>query len=489
MLFSSIIAQKSFPKPLSKSCARLHRCIAAKHFTLVENDGEVPSIRVPLHGWSSDEDAWEEDEEAVGVEESEARFSAHDEEEEDWNVEEQPAPTQEKWDIKERPAEEKIPEGDVLAVGERVAPRIEVDWAIRENEENRLAESLRNNDLLLPPPAGYFDDDDDDDDYREFFDMDGERSDDDFDLDFCRRGDDCEYMYSSLGSASRNDTALPLEEKTERITDSGVDLPSLRKGDFPKSTSVEVLHSDGPSSRQTRIEYGVDSTTLCFTGQDRHGGCARLPESLAESPDADSFSLDEPDRAADSGYPNSSSLNQEADVDADLTPEQVDDISRSDGEPSLSEDGSDDEQGAVQARPAAPPPPPPARLPLPPVFGNVENGDLANNNRDGEGNNAAPEADIPGLPLEFAAVVHEEEQQPLLAAAVMEDEDGVLPEDADPFPPWLSNLLGLEHREGTEISGGGAADASLSDTDEGLGEENSASWSGEASAHVSPILL
>ncbi|CAB0017190.1 unnamed protein product [Nesidiocoris tenuis] len=116
-------------------------------------------------------------------------------------------------------------------------------------------------------------------------------------------------------------------------------------------------------------------------------------------------------KAADSGYPNS--VGQ--DMDMDLTPEQVDEIIT---ETESSFDGDDDSvsgdemdgQGGPEARQ-------PNQLELvhqAPVIrflDNVENGDVANNNRDGEGNNMEDNR-IVGDALEFVQhVIRQEEEE------------------------------------------------------------------------------
>nr|CAD7403855.1 unnamed protein product [Timema cristinae] len=176
---------------------------------------------------------------------------------------------------------------------------------------------------------------------------------------------------------------------------------------------------------------------------------------LDDSSIVDSFSLEEQNsKAVDSGYPNSSSVQ---DMDLDRTPEQFDEIftedvlltgnsifdeHNSDYDDSLSNasDVSDhlDNEGQLY-RPMAPVPNGLLREVL---DEGVENGDVANNNRDEEGNNAAaliPE-DIMGPALEFDLIplwVEDVDNENNIANNV------ALPENADPFPPWLLNLVAL----------------------------------------------
>ncbi|KAK3912606.1 Small RNA 2'-O-methyltransferase [Frankliniella fusca] len=306
---------------------------------------------------------------------------------------------------------------------------------------------------------------------------------------------------SPLSSSNEHD--LILSTNREPITDSGVDLSPLlhssfpqdevedifpcgmrssrvncsvtKKKDLPKSTSVEVLHLDESctSKRSAGLEFvefaPSTSVALCYTGQKYHDS-DKIPginlslSSERKSLDGslvrdvvDSCSLD---FAGDSGYPNSSSLHH--DVDVDLTPEQVDDISSENDErsnPSLSEDEHSDlsDRAPALLRRFIHP-----RHPIVPiVFENVENGDLANNNRDGEGNNAVAQL---GDEREFVALVREDDMQPLLAAPVAEEI--VLPNNADPFPDWLIDLLGIEedHEKLPRVE-------LVDDCDEGLGED------------------
>ena len=292
-----------------------------------------------------------------------------------------------------------------------------------------------------------------------------------------------------------------VNSKPEPITDSGVDLspfssqgfpqdeirdlyqsnhnaniisPSKNGRELPKSTSVEVLHLDGSCTlkRPAGLEFvefaPCTSVALCYTGQTYiHSDKASKGLDISLSSErksldgslvrdvADSCSLD---FAGDSGYPNSSSLHH--DVDVDLTPEQVDDISSENGDRS-NQSLSDDDMSDSSDRPPAflrrvihP-----RRPVVPIVFENVENGDLANNNRDGEGNNAvAPLGDE----REFVALVQEGEMQPLLAAPVADE----VPNNPDLFPDWLMDLLKIEEEEIAPLKM-----AFELDCDEGLGED------------------
>uniref|UniRef100_A0A1B6D6X4 Small RNA 2'-O-methyltransferase n=1 Tax=Clastoptera arizonana TaxID=38151 RepID=A0A1B6D6X4_9HEMI len=108
-------------------------------------------------------------------------------------------------------------------------------------------------------------------------------------------------------------------------------------------------------------------------------------------------------KAPDSGYPISSSEHY---MDMDLTPEQVCDLF-TESDSSL---GCDDEHSLPQS-----PVNPNIGQIIPLIGDNVENGDVANNNRDGEGNNVLGIIDG-AVPIEFAAIINEQEVHPLLAA-------------------------------------------------------------------------
>lgn len=324
----------------------------------------------------------------------------------------------------------------------------------------------------------------------------------------CSPGNGGDFIHASMCGASSpiapSDEHESLMGNTKRdlITDSGVDLSpllnhnssqdemadilptigeskvgiALKTKDLPKSTSVEVLHLDGSCTlkRRAGLEYlefaPSTSVALCYTGQTYSGSDKVLTNvnmsmsSERKSLDgslvrdvADSYSFD---FAGDSGYPNSSSLHH--DVDVDLTPEQVDDISSENDDrsnPSLSEDELSDSLDRAPALPRRVIHPRHPVVPI--VFENVENGDLANNNRDGEGNNAvAPLGDE----REFVALVQEGDMQPLLAAPAV---DVILPYNADPFPHWLMDLLNIEDAD--EVP---AAKVDDLEHDEGLGEDS-----------------
>ncbi|XP_034239184.1 uncharacterized protein LOC117644097 [Thrips palmi] len=307
--------------------------------------------------------------------------------------------------------------------------------------------------------------------------------------------------------SSPNQENPNLSSKREPITDSGVDLSPLlnpncsqdeigdvfpvsykldlgtslpmKPKELPKSTSVEVLHLDGSCSlkRRAGLEYveftPSTSVALCYTGQ-TYCHSDKIPESSNMSLSSERKSLDGSlvrdgvdscslDFAGDSGYPNSSSLHH--DVDVDMTPEQVDDISTENDERSNQSLSEDEFSDSSDRRPALPRRMIHPRHPVVPiVFENVENGDLANNNRDGEGNNAvAPLGDE----REFVAIVHEGNMQPLLAAPVVDD--AVVPNGPEPFPDWFVDLLRIE--DGDQVRVPKEAEEVV-EHDEGLGDDS-----------------
>ncbi|XP_014284423.1 uncharacterized protein Hen1 [Halyomorpha halys] len=128
-------------------------------------------------------------------------------------------------------------------------------------------------------------------------------------------------------------------------------------------------------------------------------------------------------KAVDSGYPNSTQ-----DMDLDLTPEQVDEIITETESSLEDEDSSADERvEPVHGNP-------------PIVFAdNVENGDVANNNRDGEGNNMEGGQVLPeelifeglvigGEEVE-AADEHESDDDGLFLSALDVSNDTIVPEE------------------------------------------------------------
>lgn len=300
----------------------------------------------------------------------------------------------------------------------------------------------------------------------------------------CSKSNTC-IAASSPALVDDKEDNFTLNVKPEPITDSGVDLSPLlneaspkdeladifpsklnvegagggqpKPKEFPKSTSVEVLHLDESCTlkRRAGLEYieftPSTSVALCYTGQtycdlDKVSSIDNMSMS-AERKSLDSSLIKDAadscsfDFAGDSGYPNSLSLHH--DVDVDLTPEQVDDISSENDNQSNQSFSEDELSESCDRVPALPRSVIRPRHPvIPIVVENVENGDLANNNRDGEGNNAvAPLGDE----REFVALVQEDEMQPLLAAPVFEDI--VIPNDANPFPDWLIALLRIQDKE------------------------------------------
>lgn len=185
-----------------------------------------------------------------------------------------------------------------------------------------------------------------------------------------------------------------------------------------------------------------------------------VQESSQERSLVESCSVDEQnDKAVDSGYPNSFSVQ---DMDMDLTPEQVDEISTESDE-NLTEDSEDSEYYESESSEERDHIDNDDGLLFPyhhnhqalydPVVVVVENGDVANNNRDGEGNNAVAIIQPPQEPVE-EALDPANDFIPLLAAAEDFDNDNdiILPDDDDePFPHWLLHLLHLANPGGGAV--------------------------------------
>lgn len=221
-----------------------------------------------------------------------------------------------------------------------------------------------------------------------------------------------------------------------------------------ESLSAELLYI------HLKQEMVDGSTSQAVISQPLNFGSASssVQESSQERSLVESCSVDEQnDKAVDSGYPNSFSVQ---DMDMDLTPEQVDEISTEsdeiltenseDSEYYESEssedrdhiDNNDNNDGLLfQHHHQA--------LYDPMVL--VENGDVANNNRDGEGNNAVAINQPLQEPVE--ALDPADDFIPLLAAAEDFDNDNdiILPDDIEPFPHWLLHLLGLANPGGGDV--------------------------------------
>lgn len=147
-------------------------------------------------------------------------------------------------------------------------------------------------------------------------------------------------------------------------------------GDEPSSSvqrshSLENINVQNSKNKSFRYSLNIDShhidcdTRIVDMELEVYGKGSSVP-SLTDTFGSQS-------KAADSGYPNSAH-----DMEMDLTPEQVDEIITETESSLEDEESSGDErlEEQVQGNNA------------PVVFlDNVENGDVANNNRDGEGNN------------------------------------------------------------------------------------------------------
>jgi len=169
--------------------------------------------------------------------------------------------------------------------------------------------------------------------------------------------------------------AAPRDEKTHQVT---------------RCLSWDHISPGRQKNKNCRYSLNFDKEPVCDINGAKHSYVVQKFTSEEV--------LDSQSKALDSGYPNSF----EQDMDLDLTPEQVDEIIT---ETESSLDG-DDESGSFDENHLHAQPPPP--LPPPPLHfqENVENGDVANNNRDGEGNNMeAGQDDV----LQFEAVIDQQE--------------------------------------------------------------------------------
>jgi hypothetical protein len=222
-----------------------------------------------------------------------------------------------------------------------------------------------------------------------------------------------------------------------------------------ESVSAELL------SLHLKREKIDGSSSQAVISQPMNFGSASssIQESSQERSLVESCSVDEQnDKAVDSGYPNSFSVQ---DMDMDLTPEQVDEISTESDE-NLTGDSGDSEYYESESSEERDNIDNNDGLLFPyhhhhqalfdPMVVVVENGDVANNNRDGEGNNAVAIIQPPQEPVE-EALDPANEFIPLLAAAEDFDNDNdiILPDDDEPFPHWLLHLLRLANAGGGDI--------------------------------------
>lgn len=243
---------------------------------------------------------------------------------------------------------------------------------------------------------------------------------------------DCVALNSSSNRNTEKCSNVCQNSHTEEILSVGLLYLNSKREITDCNTSQTVMSQP--------LNFGSGSSSIQESSQDR---------SLVES-----CSLDEQnDRAADSGYPNSFSVQ---DMDMDLTPEQVDELSTEsdeivtensdeseyyDSESSESDHIENNDEFLFQFHHEAL---------YDPMGLVVENGDVANNNRDGEGNNAVAVIQPPREPDEV--VPAEDDFIPLLAAAEDFDNDNdLILLDDEPFPHWLLNLLGVANHGGDDL--------------------------------------
>jgi hypothetical protein len=266
-------------------------------------------------------------------------------------------------------------------------------------------------------------------------------------LSLCSYSDDCEVNGEHMNAKHLEHLVTDRHLNTSNINLSSDSFNAKRSteklSNVSQSSCTEELHlhlmqeiTDGCVSKTVAsqpLNFGSASSSVQESSQDR---------SLVES-----CSFDEQnEKAGDSGYPNSFSVQ---DMDMDLTPEQVDELTTEsdeiitedseyyDSESSEESDRIDDNEGVFRFN---------HEVLYDPVGLVVENGDVANNNRDREGNNAVAVIHAPHQPHE-ADDPPDEAFIPLLAAAEDFDNDNdiILPDDGEAFPHWLLQLLDLAH--------------------------------------------
>ena len=269
------------------------------------------------------------------------------------------------------------------------------------------------------------------------------------------------YSYSDDHEVNgEHQPAQPLEnqETTSHLKTSNINLSS----EFSNSSrSIEKLSNVYQSScteesvsfelyRHLMQEIADGCMSQTLTSQPPNFGSAgsSVQESSQDRSLVESYSFDEQnEKAGDSGYPNSFSVQ---DMEMDLTPQQVDELTTEsdeiitedsecyESESSEESDRIDNHDGHMfQFN---------HEVLYDPMVLVVENGDVANNNRDREGNNAVAINQAPPQALE-ANDPPDEAFIPLLAAAedFDNDNDVILPDDDEIFPHWLLHLLDLAH--------------------------------------------
>lgn len=272
-------------------------------------------------------------------------------------------------------------------------------------------------------------------------------------LSLCSYSDDHE-----VNGEHQNAQPLEHQETSSHLKTSNINLSS----EFSNSTrSTEKLSNVCQSScteesvsfelyhhLMQEIADGCMSQTTTNQPPNFDSAGSSVQESSQDRSLVESCSFDEQnEKAGDSGYPNSFSVQ---DMDMDLTPHQVDELTiESDeiitedsecyeSESSEESDRIDNHDGHLfQFN---------HEVLYDPMVLVVENGDVANNNRDREGNNAVAINQAPPQPLE-ANEPPDEALIPLLAAAedFDNDNDVILPDDDEAFPHWLLHLLNLAH--------------------------------------------
>lgn len=199
----------------------------------------------------------------------------------------------------------------------------------------------------------------------------------------CNEHNPTDYTFSSsvdLNISSIVPSSKSVKSPFDISTYSTPCCSQLHKTHISKSLSLQQIKLESPilalelnsSNNQTLLNEQKDKVSKSMEGL-RNEGSFEIHESCSNT-----------SKIVDSGYPDSYS---DHDMDLDLTPEQFDDIDT---------ESDDNISGSL----------PSPLVPAPLVIDDVENGDVANNNRDGEGNNLI--ADMEEEPIEFEAQIIEE---------------------------------------------------------------------------------
>lgn len=271
-------------------------------------------------------------------------------------------------------------------------------------------------------------------------------------LSLCTYSDDHE-----VNGEHQNAQPLEHQETASHLKTSNINLSSEFSNSTRNTEKLSNVYQSSCTEESVSFELylhlmqeiadGSMSQTVTSQPPNFDSAGSSVQESSQDRSLVESCSFDEQnEKAGDSGYPNSFSVQ---DMDMDLTPHQVDELATESDEivsedPECYKSESSDESDHIdnhdghlfQFN---------HEVLYDPMVLVVENGDVANNNRDREGNNAVAINQAP-QPLE-ANEPPDEALIPLLAAAedFDNDNDVILPDDDEAFPHWLLHLLNLAH--------------------------------------------